>query len=318
MGGLGGLPAPRRGRGGGAPALHPTPAPLVCLLSAAHPAEDVRVVGKEGAALAAAGWRVCHVAPGDAPSGARHCGVAIETYRRRGGWVGRLCNVLSLARRGGASGAAVLHASEPDAWLAAILAARRSGARVVLDVHEHYPSRLDPRLPAWLRPLARGAIRALCRAAARWADAVVVVKDGLDADFAAPAKTVAVRNYAAAEAAPPPRAHRAGPATLVHLGAIGRARGWPQMLDALALCPPSTRLRLIGRFTDGSEADFAARAAALGLADRIERLGWMPYADALARAAECDIVWCCSSRVSRTTASPCRTSCSTACSPACR
>jgi glycosyltransferase involved in cell wall biosynthesis len=152
-----------------------------------------------------------------------------------------------------------------------------------------HPSRLDPRLPAWLRPLARGAIRALCRAAARRADAVVVAKDGLEADFAAPAKTIAVRNYAAAEAAPPPRIHHAGPVTLVHLGAIGRARGWPQMLDALALCPTGTRLRLIGRFTDGSEADFAARAAALGLAERIERLGWMPYREALARAAECDI-----------------------------
>jgi len=34
--------------------MPPAP-PLVCLLSAAHPPADVRVVAKEGAALAAAG-----------------------------------------------------------------------------------------------------------------------------------------------------------------------------------------------------------------------------------------------------------------------
>ena len=38
-----------------------------------------------------------------------------------------------------------------------------------------------------------------------------------------------------------------------------------RMLAALALCPPGTRLRLIGRFTDGSEADFLAEAMRRGL-----------------------------------------------------
>jgi glycosyltransferase involved in cell wall biosynthesis len=271
-------------------------APLVLLLSAAHAPDDVRVVRKEGAALAAAGWRVRHLAPLGSPSAvpvpASLEGVALETYRRRPGWLGRLLGVPALARRAARSGAAVLHANEPDAWAAAILAGRRSGARVVLDVHEHYPSRLDSRLPAalrpWLGPLARGALRLACRLAGRAADAVVVAKDGLDADFAVPERILAVRNYAS-PAPVAPRRHAAGPLTLAHIGVLGRARGWPQMLEALALCPPGTRLRLIGRFTDGSEDAFRARAAALGLAGRIEHLPWMPQPEALARLAECDI-----------------------------
>ncbi|MBV1796736.1 glycosyltransferase [Siccirubricoccus sp. G192] len=265
-------------------------APLVLLLSAAHPPDDIRVVRKEGAALAAAGWRVRHLAPGPATAPCAVAGVAIETYPRRPGWAGRLLGLPALARRAAASGAAVLHASEPDAWLAALLAARRNGARVVLDVHEHYPSRLDARLPALLRPLARGALRLACRAAGRAADAVVVAKDGLDADFGGGRATpiVAVRNYAMPVPVVP-RRHAPGPLTLVHAGALGRSRGWPQMLEALALCPPGTRLRLIGRFTDGSGAAFTARAAALGLAGRIEQLAWMPHAEALARLAESDI-----------------------------
>ncbi len=41
--------------------------------------------------------------------------------------------------------------------------------------------------------------------------------------------------------------------------------------------------------TDGSEDTFRARAAALGLAPRVDIQGWMPHAEALARAACCDI-----------------------------
>ncbi|MCG7363967.1 glycosyltransferase [Roseomonas sp. ACRSG] len=284
----------------------PEPAPLVCMLSAAHPPADVRVVAKEGAALAEAGWRVLHLCPaparqdasaplreGAAPGAAgtvpeSHAGVAIRTYRRGGGWRGRLLGIPALARRAAATGAAVLHASEPDAWAAAILAARRNGARVVLDVHEHYPSRLDSRLPPALRPLGRGAIRLACRLAGAAADAVVVAKDGLDADFGAPERIVPVRNYAAPSAVAP-RGHGPGPLTLVHLGALGRSRGAMEMLDALALCPDGTRLRLVGRFTDNSEADFAARAAALALTGQVEQLGWMPHAQALEAAAGADI-----------------------------
>ena len=255
--------------------------PPVLLLSAAHPPGDTRVVRKEGAALAAAGHRVIHLCPGtDAPAGV--AGVQIRTHRHR-----RIRGLAALARDAAALRPAVIHASEPDSWLAAILAARRCGARVVLDVHEHYPSRLDARLPAPLRPIARAAIALACRAMGRAADAVVLAKDGLAADFAG-ARLVAVRNYAPAPSRPP-RAHRAGPLAVAHLGAIGRARGWPQMLDALALGDPTTRLVLIGRFTDGSEAEFRARADALGLAPRIEVTGWLPQEVALERLRACDI-----------------------------
>jgi glycosyltransferase involved in cell wall biosynthesis len=264
---------------------------LVLMLSAAHSPLDVRVVVKEGAALAAAGWRVRHLAPapmaGSVPATAH--GVEIECFPRRGrGWPARLLAIPALARRAAASRAAVLHASEPDSWLAAFLAARRTGARVVIDVHEHYPSRLDPRLPALLRPVARALLRAFCRLAGHLSNAVVVAKDGLAADFGVPGRTVAVRNYAAPSPVTP-RHHEPGPLRLAHLGALTRERGALVMLHALALCPPETRLRLIGRFTDDSEPAFWELAKYLSLADRIEHLGWLPQAEALAALADCDV-----------------------------
>ncbi len=267
--------------------LPPPAAPLVCMLSAAHPPTDLRVVGKQGAALAEAGWRVLHLCPAQPQAPATHAGVAIQGFPRARGWRGRVLGIPALARRAAASGAAVLHAHEPDSWVAALLAARRSGARVVLDVHEHYPSRLDPHLPAALRPAARLALRLFCRWAARRADAVVLAKDGLAADFPA-RRLVPVRNYAA-PTAQPPRRHGPGPLTLLHLGALGRSRGWPQMLDALALAPPGTRLHLVGRFTDGSEPAFHARATTLGLAGRVSLTPWLPHAEAMALAAGADI-----------------------------
>ncbi|SHJ30771.1 Glycosyltransferase involved in cell wall bisynthesis [Roseomonas rosea] len=266
-------------------------APLVLMLSAAHPPTDLRIVGKEGAALAEAGWRVTHLAP--APlRGARdvpqsQAGVEIVTYPRPSGWIGRLRAARALAKRAARLKPDVIHAHEPDSWYAAILAARQTGAAVVLDVHEHYPSRLDARLPGLFRGLGRKAVRAACRWMAARADAVVVAKDGLEDAFPE-AEVVPVRNYAAAVPVEP-RAHRHGPVTLTHLGALTRERGAFEMLRALARCPEGTRLSLIGRFTDASETDFLSEAKRLGLAGAVERHGWLPHEAAVQRAAEADI-----------------------------
>ncbi|WP_421991076.1 glycosyltransferase [Roseococcus sp.] len=259
---------------------------MILLLSAAHPPDDMRVVRKEGAALAAAGWAVTHLCPGAGGPLPPVAGVAIETVV--GG--SRLRRLPALYRRAVTLRPAVIHASEPDSWAVALLAGARCGARVVLDVHEHYPSRLDSRLPAWLRPVARGALRLAMRAMGGMADAVVLAKDGLAEDFPAGTRLVAVRNHALVPEGLPRRAHRDGPVTLLHLGAVGATRGWPQLLAAMALGPPETRLLVLGRFTDGSEPAFRAAAAQAGLAGRIELAGWMPAEAALARgAAEADV-----------------------------
>ncbi|MFM7305922.1 MAG: glycosyltransferase, partial [Alphaproteobacteria bacterium] len=251
--------------------------PKVLLLSAAHPPADIRVVMKEGACLAEAGYAVTHLCPapasGDAP--VMVAGVSISAFpTRRGAWR-RVFGIPRLALRAARQRAEVIHASEPDAWAAALLAGWWTGARVILDVHEHYPSRLDGRAPALVRPVLRRLLHGACWVMGRAADAVVVAKDGLGAPFGGEGRVVKARNYALGDVLP--RTHLPGPVTLVHLGALSRARGALHMLEALALCPPETRLCLIGRFTDDSEAAFWVRAKALGLTARITALGWLPH-----------------------------------------
>lgn len=263
--------------------------PKVLLLSAAHPPADIRVVMKEGACLAEAGYAVKHLCPapslGTAPEIV--AGVSISTFpARRGAWR-RIFGIPRLALHAAKQRAEVIHASEPDAWAAALLAGWWTGARIVLDVHEHYPSRLDGRTPGWLRPVLRRLLHGACWVMGRAADAVVVAKDGLGAPFGGEERVVKVRNYALGAVLP--RAHVPGAVTLLHLGALSRARGAMQMLEALILCPPEIRLCLIGRFTDDSEQAFWSRAAALGLSARINAVGWLPHEAALEAAARCDI-----------------------------
>ena len=167
----------------------------------------------------------------------------------------------------------MLHASEPDAWIAALLAARRTGARVVLDVHEHYPSRLDATLPRPLRPPARAALRLFCRAAGAAADAVVVAKDGLDADFGvarphgrgAELRPAGVRRAAPARpgAAPPRPCRRARPRPRLAADA-GRAGALPARHDAAPDRPLHRRL--------GSGVRRPRRGAGRGAPDRAPAL----------------------------------------------
>ncbi|WP_240655083.1 glycosyltransferase [Rhodovarius crocodyli] len=253
------------------------------MLSAAHPPADVRIVLKEGAALAEAGLAVEHLSPEAPGMPAQAAGVRLLGFPRpRGRW-GRIRHIWRLSRLARARGARVIHAHEPDSWLAGWLA---RPARLVIDVHEHYPSRLDDRLPRWARPLGRASLRLFCRLMGRLADAVVVAKDGLAEDYGR--DCVAVRNYAG-DPGTAPRRHAPGPVTLLHLGAISRARGWPQLLAALSLGPADARLAVAGRFTDGTQAEFEAEAARRGLSGRITLHGWLPQAEMAALAGRCDI-----------------------------
>lgn len=92
----------------------------------------------------------------------------------------------------------------------------------------------------------------------------------------------------------PLRGSRAAPGTpfrLVMLSRVVEGKGHGELLEALAglraRCP-EVRLRVVG---DGPlRPALEARAAALGLADRVEWMGWVPHRDVPALLAACDAV----------------------------
>lgn len=270
----------------------------VVLLSSAHPAHDKRVFEKEARALFAAGLDVTHLCPaasGETVGVEVTDGIRIRRYRRAAGNLRRILGIPVLIREALREEADIYHCNEVDSWLAGLILAKLRGGKVVFDVHEHYPSVFASRyLPSLIRPLGSAFIRLLYRALAPLTDGLVFAKAAVAADFptSRPA-TAVVRNLPPLrliESHGESRPRRDGQAIAIHTGALRRARGWPQMLDALALtAQPGVTLRLVGGFTDRSRSDFDSRVAELELGHRVDVEPWLPFEDAFERLLDADI-----------------------------
>ncbi len=275
----------------------------ICFLSSMHPVRDKRVFDKEARSLAAAGHEVIHLAPG-AEVPCRVDGVTLLTYPRRKGLWGRILQLPKLYRLAARLAADCYHCNEVDSWLVGIALKLARRPLVVFDVHEHYPTTFsDGRFPGFMRPLAAAAIRLLFHALAPLTDRIVFAKRTVSADFPpAKGKYALIQNYAplcvdrkqqdsAEDARNRHTADGVGKMVqAIHLGLFGRARGWPQLLDALAqLKDLDLTLNVVGTINDGSEADFQRRAGELGLSDRIRRESWMPFEEVWQRIRSADI-----------------------------
>lgn len=268
----------------------------ICFVSSMHPARDKRVFDKEAVSLARAGYVVVHVCPGSPDEDGVEEGVTIRTYPRRKGLLGRVFQLRQLYRLARFEDADVYHCNEVDSWFVGVVLKLSVGSRCVFDVHEHYPSTFaESRFPRWLQPLVAFMVRLAFRILTPFTDRLVLAKQTVSSDFACPAeKKVLVRNFVplASLRFPQRLAKDVGgaPRTLVHFGLISRTRGWPQILEALALMRNKhLRLEVIGQFNDGSEGDFRARVQALGLAERVEVHPWMKFEQAFARLIAADI-----------------------------
>lgn len=268
----------------------------ICFLSSMHPANDKRVHYKEAVTLARHGFDVVHVTPNAEASGMMD-GVRIVRYAGRRGTKGRIAQLGTLYRLGAGVDADVYHCNEVDSWAVGVALKLLRGKRVIFDVHEINSSNFAERgFPKPVRPFVEAAVRGFYRLLLPFTDRLVLAKRSATNDFP-PTRVpkLLVQNYAelAAGMSEPetneaPAADR--PFTAIHLGAINRDRGWPQLLDALALTRDTTiRLRVIGKFGDNSEDAFLARAAELGLAERVRFERWIPYEQVFAELRRCDV-----------------------------
>lgn len=273
------------------------PGSLVCFLSSAHGPQDKRVFQKEARALQEAGLSVTHLCPardGEVARDETVQGIRIRRYRRGRGIRGRVLGLPRLVREAFREEADVYHCNEVDSWLAGLVAARLRGSKVVFDVHEHYPSIFATRhVPLPLRSLASRFIRFLFKVLSPATDGLVFAKLTVADDFPRdhPVTTI-VRNVPPLrllEVLPERRGEADQRVVAVHTGVIRRARGWPQMIDALALTTPRLSLHVVGEFTDGTGSAFDERVGELGLADRVLVEPWLPFHEAFARLLGADI-----------------------------
>ena len=259
----------------------------VCFLSFTHPSFDTRILHKEARSLAEAGFDVSHVAPAQPGEVDRmENGVRVHVYPRWRG--GRLTRFIQLYRIAAREDADCYHCNEVESWLVGmafkLFHPRR---RIVFDVHEHYPSRFyEPHFPRWIGPIGEPMIRRLFRWLGPRTDHLVFAKRSVAPDFPPdPARQSFIFNYAPLrfrgrrrEDVPAEvRRPFEGRPTAVHIGDLSRARGWPQLVEALALMKNrDMRALCLGGVAEG-EAALMEEARRLGVADRVEIRPRVPY-----------------------------------------
>lgn len=269
----------------------------VCFLSSMHPATDKRVFDKEARLLSGAGFVIVHACPDDEPSRSLD-GIRLETYPRPGSIWERLVGLMDLFRIGRRMKADVYHCNELDSWFVGLLLKLLYRKKVVVDIHEYYPSMFDhTRCPFVLRPLAGAAVRWYQRLLARVTDHIVLAKHSGASDFRGCEKKLSfVLNFASLrtkdrrveDVSPALRKTFSGGVTAVSFGLIGKNRGWPQLVEALRRAKSENlRLLFLGRINDGSEDELHRTVEAAGLAERIRFENWKPFHEAF------DYLLCC-------------------------
>jgi glycosyltransferase involved in cell wall biosynthesis len=265
----------------------------VCFLSLKHPYDDNRILHKEACTLAREGYTVTHAAPGAGASGPVN-GVRIKFFRPAKGMLGMLKNALRLLRIGLEADADCYHCNEMESWLiGCVIKLLRPGKKVVFDVHEHYPSRFhEPHFPRWLGVAGTPFVSLFIRCLTPFTDHLIFAKRGVAPDYpGAGHKSTFLFNYAplrlqsrGRDDVPPPVKHAfGGRPVAVHIGVISKARGWPQMLEALSLMENSDLVFLsIGKVWEGKDT-LMREAERLGVAGRVHLLDQMPYDDVFDR-----------------------------------
>lgn len=262
----------------------------VVLLSSTHGSDDRRVAKLIGVGLARAGIDVIHLS---VEAGAAPREVPTVALRRGPGAPRRLLFLARIGLVAVRQRPRVVQANEPDSWAIALLLKAFLGCRVVFDAHEDY---LDMRrlaaVPRPLRPLAARALEFIFRAFARVSDGILCISAERAAVFPLPRRAppvLIVRNTVRrAETLALPRTE---PATLARfdafaVGAMGRERGWPAMVAAIAATPGAPfRCIIVGPVTDGSEPSLRSEIARCGVGGRVVVTGRVPRAEALRRAA---------------------------------
>ncbi|WP_313023491.1 glycosyltransferase [Mobilicoccus sp.] len=216
--------------------------PHLCVLTTAHPLDDVRVTTKIVGAYLDAGWRVSWVGPDHsffAGEGYRVPGVEYHLTPASQGRVDRVRSASRVTRAAQqVRDVDWWYSPDPDAAATAVRVARRQGGRVIFDIHEEFHGAM---LDRWTFgrpvPAAREAMRRRVAATAQRCDVVVGVNEAVLAPYTAghprafQVRNCAPRSFAAQ--VPAASAAPAHPLRVMH-GKGLPGNGTPVVLEAVA------------------------------------------------------------------------------------
>jgi len=249
-------------------------------LTSVHARHDMRIFKRECCTLVEAGHNVCLIAPG--PSSRSECsGVKMLSVRMpRTRWQRILMTVPEVLQRAVQLKAAVYHFHDPELIPVAVVL-KLLGSKVIYDVHEDTPNQVFNKnwIPNGLKRVASLAVHGVERLAAHCFDRIVAATPAIAARFPV-GKTAVVNNYPiigeldTVDGQP----FAARPSHVAYVGGISRARGFQQVLQALAQLPREspTRMVIAGKFSSTEELAAAQHSAGW---ERVDHRGWCDRAE---------------------------------------
>lgn len=276
----------------------------VCIVTTAHPLDDVRVNSKIAASFVERGFKVSWVGPDISffkDSSERNPQIAYFLTKPNSTRVDRVMS----SRRIEKLALAVpdvdwYYSPDPDSIGVSIRAARKTGARVLFDIHEMYHGAL---LDRWTHGLKVGALQEVVRrriaTMCRRCDLVIGVNESVLRPYVEPGqRAIVVRNCAprwfADRAVARNGSPSSGPMVFMH-GKGGTDRGTPVVLDALSALagqPATARVVMFADATGGTTAGgpvLAAEVAARDLGEAVWLHEPVTHEAMPAVLAQCDV-----------------------------
>jgi glycosyltransferase involved in cell wall biosynthesis len=254
----------------------------VCVFTTAHDVTDSRVVGREVASLADAGYDVTYYTPyeGEGPvETVSYVGVPEGTMP---GLTDRVRWAFAVARRLANTDYDVYHFHDAEALPVGVLLGARTDATVVYDVHENVADALRHKdiFPRVLRPLAARVASSAELLLARAVDGIVAASPDLAERFADYEDVTVVTNYPrrrwAEQTTPADFTHEDGPVEFVYRGLLSENRGVLTLIEAIQRVPEEHDVSLVlgGKYaSEEAQTHIEERIAAT---DRVEFVEWLP------------------------------------------
>lgn len=277
----------------------------ICILTTAHPLDDVRVNNKFAQSFREEGFKVTWVGPDYAyfdHNNYNRYGVDYQLYPQAKNRFGRIFSHKSAYNVGlKVDNVDIYYSPEPDSAEVAIKLARKNGAKVIFDIHEVYHDVMLSRwLGGWafkvLRPYARKRIEQTCSRC----DLVVGVSNAVLEPYRnVKVEQMIVRSCAPSWFAKDPPADVCGEERtglkLMH-GKSTLGRGTITVLEALALAKadaPKLSTIMFDTFLEGAEgfgsSDFLQLLKQLELSDLIDFRKPVPMQEMPNVLQSCDV-----------------------------
>ncbi len=257
----------------------------IAMLASGHVVNDARVMQKQATSLAIAGHEVVVFGSGgetktDIPG--------LELVKLRSDAVKSLKDrrqVLPRLYKAAIDWKPdVVTCHEPESAWIGIKVAKKTGAKMIFDVHELYYETLSWRMPKLMKPFVKRSVKMLLRHIARRADWITVVSPA-NLDFFLPyqkeGRVEIIHNSPRPESFPLCDHDISGPITICHEGNLDRGRGMVEMLEALALARREVdlRLRFLGKVRPADQTLFDKTVEKLDLAESIIGPQWINFSE---------------------------------------